>query len=79
MYYVIRIIPAIYMSYDLPSNINSEDEAIKFIAEIAKEKHKKCCLVLSRKEKIFFDEDGEIEGKFEAKYGDRDYPCVRVK
>jgi len=34
---------------------------------------------LSRKEKIFFDEDGQIEGRFEAKYGDRDYPYLRVK
>ena len=79
MYYVMRIIPTIYMSYDLPSNINSEEEAVKFVAEIAKEKHKKCCLVLSRKEKIFFDEDGQVEGKFETKQGDEDYTYVRVK
>jgi len=79
MYYVIRIIPAIYMSYDLPSNIKSENEAINFVAEIAKNKHKKCCLVLSRKEKIYIDEGGEIEGRFETEYGDEDYPCVRVK
>ena len=67
------------MSYDLPSYINSENEAIKFIAEIAKEKHKKCCLVLSRKEKIYIDEGGEIEGKFETKFGDEDYPYVRIR
>ncbi len=79
MYYVIRIIPAIYMSYALPSYINSEDEALNFVAEIAREKHKKCCLVLSRKEKIFIDEDSQIEGRFEAEYGDESYPCVRVK
>ena len=53
MYYVMRIIPTIYLSYDLPTNINSEEEAVKFVAGIAKEKHKKCCLVLSRKEKYF--------------------------
>jgi len=79
MYYVIRIIPAIYMSYDLPSYINSEEEAINFVREIAREKHKKCCLVLSRKEKIFFDQDGQIEGRFETEYGDESFPCVRVK
>ena len=79
MYYVVRVIPAIYVSYDLPSYINSEDKAVKFVANIAREKHKKCCLVLSRKEKIFFDEDGQIEVKFETKYGDEDYPYMRVK
>ena len=46
---------------------------------IAKEKHKKCCLVMSRKEKIYIDEDGEIEVKIETKYGDEDYPYVRVR
>ncbi len=79
MYYVMRIIPTIYLSYNLPSNINSEIEAIKFVANIAKEKYKKCCLVLSRKEKIYIDEDGEIEGRFKTKYGDRNYPYVRVR
>ncbi len=79
MYYVMRIIPAIYLSYDLPTNINSEEEAFKFVANIAKEKHKKCCLVLSRKEKIYIDEDGDIEVKIETKYGDEGYPYVRVK
>ena len=79
MYYVMRIIPAIYVSYELPTNINSENEAVKFVAEIAKEKHKKCRLVLSRKDKIYIDEDGEIEGRFETKFGDEDYPYLRVK
>jgi len=79
MYYVMRIIPTIYMSYDLPSNINSEIEAIKFVANIAKEKYKKCCLVLSRKEKIYIDEDGQVEGRYETKFGDENYPFVRVK
>jgi len=67
------------MSYDLPSYIYSENEAVKFAANIAKEKHKKCCLVLSRREKIFFDEDGENEVKIETKYGDRDYPYARIR
>jgi len=79
MYYVMRIIPTIYLSYDLPSYIYSEDEAINFVAGVAKEKHKKCCIVLSRKEKIYIDEDGEIVGKIETKYGDRYNPYVRVK
>ena len=79
MYYVMRIIPTIYLSYDLPTNINSEEEAVKFVAGIAKEKHKICCLVLSRKEKIYIDEDGEIVGKIETEFGDGDCPYVRVK
>ncbi len=74
-----RIIPAIYMSCNLPSYINSEDEAFSFVAKTARGKHKKCCLVLSRREKIFTDEDGQVEGRFETEYGDQTYPYVRVK
>ena len=44
MYYVMRIIPTIYLSYDIPSNINCENEAIIFVAGIAREKHKNAAL-----------------------------------
>ena len=74
-----RIIPAIYICYDLPSNINSEEKAINFVAEIAREKYKKCCLVLSRKEKIFFDENGQVEGRFETVYGDCERAIGTIK
>jgi transcriptional regulator with XRE-family HTH domain len=79
MYYTIRMMPTIYLSYELPSDIKTEDEAIRFVAGIAKEKHNKCWVVLSRKEKVYITEDGEVGGKVETKYGDEDYPYMRVR
>ncbi len=70
---------SIYLSYDLPTNIKAEDEAVRFVADIAKEKHNKCWVVLSRKEKVYITEDGEVGGKIMTEYGDKDYPYVKVK
>ncbi len=79
MYYIIRLMPTIYLSYDLPTNIKTEEEAVEFVAGIAKEKHNKCWVVLSRREKVYITEDGEIRGKIINEYDDKHYPYVRVK
>ncbi len=79
MYYIIRLMPTIYLSFEMPTNINTEEEAVEFVAGIAKEKHNKCWVVLSRREKVYITEDGEVGGKIEAFYDDEDYPYVRVK
>jgi len=79
MHYVMRLMPTIYLSYDLPTNINTEEEAVNFVVSIAKEKHNKCLVILSRKEKVYIAEDGDIRGKIETKFGDEDYPYVMVK
>ncbi len=34
---------------------------------------------LSRREKVYITEDGEVGGKIETFYGDEDYPYVKVK
>ncbi len=70
--------PTIYLSYNLPTNINTEEEAVEFVAGIAKEKSNKCWLILSRKEKVYIAEDGEVGGKIKTFYGDEDYPYVKV-
>ncbi len=56
-----------------------EEEAVEFVAGIAKEKHNKCWVVLSRREKVYIAEDGKVGGKIEALYDDKNYPSVRVK
>ncbi len=74
-----RLMPTIYLSYNLPTNIKTEEEAVTYVAGIAKEKHNKCWVVLSRREKVYITEDGEIRGKIITEYDDKHYPYVRVK
>ena len=37
MYYTIRMIITIYLSYDLPAEITSEGEAIAYVSDITKD------------------------------------------
>ena len=60
MHYLMRLMPPIYLSYDLPTNINTEEEAVNFVVSIIKKKHNKCLGILSRKEKVYIAEDDDI-------------------
>ncbi len=52
--------PAVYGERDIPGNIKTEDEAIEYAVGVAKEYKSMVWLVLSRKENIHVDSDGNI-------------------
>jgi len=58
MTYTIRVMPTIFLSYDLPSNITSKKEAVEYVSAIANKKRKLCWLNLSRKIIVFINELG---------------------
>jgi hypothetical protein len=58
--------PAIYLSYDLPINIKSDEEAINYVSVVAREKRKLCWLNLSRKIMAFINELGKVTGRIQA-------------
>lgn len=78
-YYILRIIPTIYSSYDLPINFPTEEQSIEYVAGIAKEKQKKALLCLSRRENVSINEKGEVIGKFKTTMEDAHYPYTRIK
>lgn len=53
--------PTIYLSYDLPSDIKTEDEAVNYASSVAITHKSIVWLVLSRKENIQFDSNGIIK------------------
>ena len=65
-YYTLRMMPCIYLSYDLPGNLSTEKEAAEYVAKITKEKQVKAWVNLSRREKIYITEKGEIRGKIKT-------------
>ena len=79
MTYTIRIMPTIYLTYDLPTNINTEDEAVAFCCAQAKEKRKLIWLSPSRKVTIFISKDGEVTGRKETTIDEIDLPYMRIK
>ena len=78
-YYILRIIPTIYQSYDLPINFPTEQQIINYVAGIAKEKQKKALLCLSRRENISINEKGEVTGRFKTTMENVNYPYTRIK
>ncbi len=78
-YYTLRMMPTIYMSYDMPGNFPTENQAAEYVAKIAKEKHAKAWLSLSRRERIYITEKGEIGGKIKTTIENVNYPYTRVK
>ena len=65
MTYTIRAMPAIYLSYELPSEITNEAEAIAYVSAIAKDKKCLAWLSLSRRKTVFIDRLGEVTGRHE--------------
>lgn len=78
-YYILRIIPTIYQSYDIPINFPTEEQIINYVAEIAKEKQKQALLCLSRRENVSINEKGEVTGKFKTTMDNVNYPYTRIK
>lgn len=56
-YIIIRWMPAVYGSVDLPDGC-SREEAERRTREVAREKDKRCCLVLSRIRGLYVEPDG---------------------
>ena len=79
MYYTIRMMPTIYLSYDLPTNIKSEEEAIDYVSAVAREKRKLCWLNLSRKITVFINELVEVIGRIEAAPFELNLPYMGIK
>ena len=78
MSYTIRVMPAVYLSYDLPGNIKTEDEAIEYVIGKTKKKRLKTWLNLSRKDKVYISEKGEIMGKIKTTIDNASYPYMRI-
>lgn len=78
-YYTLRIMPSIYLSYDLPGNLSTEKEAAEYVAKIAKRKKVKAWVNLSRRERIYITEKGEIRGKIKTTIENANYPYTRFK
>jgi len=79
MYYTIRVMPTIYLSYDLPSDIKTEDEAIAYVSDVAKNKKCLAWLNLNRREIVFIDKSGEVTGRYENGLHDFKAPFLLIR
>ena len=79
MNYTIRAMPTIYLTYELPSEITNEAEAIAYVSAIAKDKKCMTWLSLSRKVNIHIGANGEIISRNEGTQGYMNLPYAGIK
>lgn len=75
----VRYIPGVFATCQIPPELTTTEEMEKFAQDFAKKHHKKTWLVLSRKLRVYFDEDGSRRGVQEAAPGEIAGPWMRLK
>jgi len=75
---VVRLIAAVYFRQELPRCSSSVEEAEDAAAAIAIRWKKRCCLVLSRRISVWFDEHGLVECRTEAAPGQPNSPFMKL-
>ena len=75
-YAVVRLISTVYSRLDIPEDLHGDAAAMeRFVADFAKRRRFRVCLVLSRRHRIWIGIDGERENEtfdtFEEKFGPR--------
>lgn len=59
-YIIVRWMPAVYGSVELPEQC-SREEAVRKAHQVAREKNKRCCVVLSRIRGLYVEPDGSAQ------------------
>jgi hypothetical protein len=75
----VRCIPAVFATCQIPPELTTTEEMEQFAQEFARKQQKKTWLVLSRKLRVYFDEDGSRRGAQEAAPGEIAGPWMRLK
>lgn len=78
MQMILTPIPAVNILHPLPLEIQTEEEAERYACEYAKEKGFRVCLVLSRRESVWINGNGEIACRTFAKPGVPNIPYTTV-
>jgi transcriptional regulator with XRE-family HTH domain len=77
---VIRLMPAIYSPRPLPAEITTPEAAEVFACDLARQLHKKICLVVSRRKSVWINEDGIVENRTEASpFRGPNMPWMQIK
>jgi len=76
---IIRWMPAVYGERAIPGYLKTEDEAIDYAREVAREYKSMVWLVLSRKENIHIYPDGSIKSRNEVTMDFINLPYAEIK
>ncbi len=74
---VFRAIPGVFAGHPIPAHLHTTEEMEAYTQEFAAKYHKKTWLVLSRKLRVYFDEDG-MKSVQESAPGEINGPWMRL-
>ncbi len=75
---VFRAIPGVFAGHPIPAHLHTTEEMEQYAQEFATKYHKKTWLVLSRKLRVYFDEDG-TKSVQESAPGEINGPWMRLQ
>lgn len=75
---VVRLIPAICQHREIPAEVKTLDQMEQFASEIARNEHKRACLVVSRRLTIWFNEKGQLIGRTSAEPNAANMPYSQI-
>jgi hypothetical protein len=76
---IIRWMPAVYCEREIPGYIKTEEEAIEYALSVAKEYSSMVWLVLSRKENIHIDKNGNVKSRNEITQDFMNLPYMDIR
>jgi hypothetical protein len=76
---IIRWMPAVYSEREIPGYIKTEEEAIEYAVGVAKEYCSIVWLVLSKKENIHIDKNGNVKSKYEITQDFMNLPYMDIR
>lgn len=75
---VVRLLAAVYWRHELSEGISSVEEAEDAGSAVARKWKRRCCLTLSRRISVWFDEQGFVESRTEAAPGLPNEPFMKL-
>jgi transcriptional regulator with XRE-family HTH domain len=76
---VVKYLPAVYGSKELPEGVKTPEEAEKYACEYARRNRRQVCLAVSRRLSVWINKEGKVEARTEATPDDANVPSMRLK
>ncbi len=78
---IVKVIPGVYWKKNLPNDVLTPEAAEQYATQFAKDhasRHWEVCLVLSRRESVWFDGDGHVKWRSVAQPGVPNTPYMTL-
>lgn len=79
MHLVVRLMAAVYARKVLPEGVTTPEQAETWACEFAKEHRWRVCLVVSRRQSVWIDAEGQVESRSQATPNQPNMPFMVVK